>query len=35
MNLYRPADITNALGVGAKGLAKHMLAATVTVNMNG
>ena len=35
MNVYFPADITNALGGVENGLAKHMLAATVTAKRNG
>ena len=35
MNVYWPADITRALGGVENGEAKHMLAATVTANMNG
>ena len=35
MNVYCPADITKALGGVENGEAKHMLAATVTANMNG
>ena len=35
MKLYCPADSTSALGGVEKGEAKHMLAATVTANMNG
>lgn len=33
--MYCPADITRALGGVENGEAKHMLAATVTANMNG
>ena len=33
--MYLPADITNAFGGVENGLAKHMLAATVTANRNG
>ena len=35
MNVYWPADMTSALGGVENGEAKHMLAATVTANMNG
>ena len=35
MKVYCPAFITKAFGGVEKGDAKHMLAATVTANMNG
>lgn len=35
MKVYCPADITKALGGVENGEAKHMLAATVTANING
>ena len=35
MNEYWPADITSAFGGVENGDAKHMLAATVTANING
>jgi hypothetical protein len=35
MKVYCPADITRALGGVENGDAKHILAATVTANMNG
>ena len=35
MKVYCPADMTRALGGVENGEAKHMLAATVTANMNG
>ena len=35
MNVYWPAGMTNVFGGVENGEAKHMLAATVTANMNG